>query len=91
MFKVRIFCREFTIPKQFLFANRNSALGACSCVARIGGVLSLLLKLLKDYVWKPAPMLVMGLASLLAGVLALSFPETVGLDSILDHYELTLI
>ena len=36
-------------------------------------------------------MLVMGLASLLAGVLALSFPETVGLDSILDHYELTLI
>ena len=59
-------------------------MGACSCVARIGGVLSLLLKLLKDYVWKPAPMLVMGLASLLAGVLALSFPETVRYDSRLD-------
>ena len=61
-----------------VYLNRNTALGCCSAVARIGGFLSLILKLLKD-TWKPAPMIIMGTATLIAGVLALAFPETVNI------------
>jgi len=56
---------------------RNQAVGTCSLVARIGGVISLLLDLLKVY-WRPAPVFIMGVVATLAGVLAVFFPETLG-------------
>jgi len=56
---------------------RNQAVGTCSLVARIGGIVSLLLNLLKDY-WLPAPVFIMGIVATVAGVLAVFFPETLG-------------
>ena len=56
---------------------RNTAIGSCSSIARIGAILALVLQLLSSY-YKPAPMLIMGIAALVAGVMALNFPETVG-------------
>ena len=57
---------------------RNTAIGSCSCIARFGAILSFFLRLLKDYVWKPAPILLMGTSSLVGGFLALCLPETIG-------------
>jgi len=56
---------------------RNQAVGTCSLVARIGGIVSLLLDLLKKF-WAPAPVFIMGCVATTAGVLALLFPETLG-------------
>merc|ERR1711997_440608 len=56
---------------------RNQAVGTCSLVARIGGITSLLLDLLKIY-WLPAPVFIMGVVATGAGVLAIFFPETLG-------------
>jgi len=56
---------------------RNQAVGTCSLVARIGGITSLLLDLLKVY-WLPAPVFIMGVVATGAGVLAIFFPETLG-------------
>jgi len=56
---------------------RNQAVGACSLVARIGGITALLLDLLKVY-WLPAPVFIMGCIALVAGFLAVFFPETLG-------------
>ena len=51
-------------------------MGGCSAAARIGGFIAALIKLLND-VWKPLPMMIMGIATLIAGILALAFPDTV--------------
>ena len=56
---------------------RNSAIGSCSSIARVGAILALVLQLLSAY-YLPAPMLIMGVTALIAGCLALYFPETVG-------------
>ena len=56
---------------------RNQAVGTCSLVARIGGILCLLLDLLKVY-WLPAPVFIMGVVATTAGILATTFPETLG-------------
>ena len=56
---------------------RNQAVGACSLVARFGGISALLLDLLKSY-WLPAPVFIMGLVATFAGILAVLFPETLG-------------
>ena len=56
---------------------RNQAVGACSLVARFGGISALLLDLLKTY-WLPAPVFIMGLVATVAGALAVLFPETLG-------------
>ena len=52
-------------------------MGTCSLVARIGGITSLLLDLLKVY-WLPAPVFIMGVVTTVAGALAIFFPETLG-------------
>ena len=52
-------------------------MGTCSLVARIGGITSLLLDLLKVY-WLPAPVFIMGVVATVAGALAIFFPETLG-------------
>jgi hypothetical protein len=46
-------------------------------VAKIGGITSLLLDLLKVY-WLPAPVFIMGVAATTAGAQAVFFPETLG-------------
>jgi hypothetical protein len=56
---------------------RNQAVGVCSLVARIGGMLALALDLLKEY-WLPAPVFIMGCIATIAGLFALLFPETLG-------------
>ena len=61
----------------FPTAIRNQAVGTCSLVARIGGIICLLLDLLKVY-WLPAPVFIMGVVASVAGVLAIFFPETLG-------------
>ena len=58
-------------------AMRNTAIGCCSTVARVGGVLALLMKALR-IVWSPLPLLITGVIGCLAGVLALFGPETSG-------------
>ena len=56
---------------------RNSAIGACSCVARVGAILALLLQELSAF-YRPAPMVILGTVALVAGVMALYLPETAG-------------
>jgi MFS family permease len=63
--------------EMFPTAIRNQAVGTCSLVARIGGITSLLLDLLKVY-WLPAPVFIMGVVATIAGALAVFFPETLG-------------
>ena len=53
---------------------RNTAVGMCSTVARIGGICAILIGLIP----KPYPMVIMGIVACLAGGLAILFPETVG-------------
>ena len=68
---LKTYNREFYINQK-----RNRAIGCCSAVARVGGFLSLIIKLLQPF-WKPLPMFIMGISTVIAGVSALKFPETV--------------
>ena len=56
---------------------RNSAIGRCSTIARVGGICSLLLGITQS-VWVALPMLIMGSVAIVAGILAIFFPETLG-------------
>ena len=47
---------------------RNTAIGSCSTVARVGGICSLLIGELGTY-WGPLPMLIMGIIAVVAGCL----------------------
>ena len=66
----------FTAEK-FPTVIRNQTVGTCSLVARLGGILCLLLDLLKVY-WLAAPVFIMGVVATTAGILATLFPETLG-------------
>ena len=56
---------------------RNTAIGACTTAAGLGGIMSIMIGLLGTY-WTSAPMLFMGIVAVSAGTLALMLPETVG-------------
>lgn len=56
---------------------RNSALGSCSTIGRIGGVSALLLGGLRQ-IWVPLPLLVYGCIGIIAGFGTLFLPETTG-------------
>ena len=56
---------------------RNRAVGFCAFVGKLGGITTMVLELLKDF-WLPAPVMIMGVSATLAGICALSFPETAG-------------
>ena len=56
---------------------RGTAVGTCSTMARVGGVISLAIAPLGRY-WKPLPMTVMGSVAVFAGICAFAFPETTG-------------
>ena len=55
-------------------------------MARVGGFFALIVKLLRD-IWEPAPMIIMGSITVVAGFLALFFPETVSLDIVYQIIE----
>ncbi len=55
---------------------RSTAVGTCSTMARVGGVVSLLMLNLAA-IWRPFPMVIMGVVATIAGLLAFLFPETV--------------
>ena len=56
---------------------RSQALGLCSTTARIFGLVCPFVATLAIY-WKPLPMLVLGLPSLIAGSMVYFLPETKG-------------
>ena len=64
----------------FPTCTRNQAVGLCALMAKMGGITTMLLDLLKVY-WQPAPVLTMGIFATLAGLAAANFPETAGLRS----------
>jgi len=57
---------------------RNTAIGACSNTARLGGILAPPLALYFPKIQRSLPMLVMGGSSIIGGLLALFLPETLG-------------
>ena len=59
-------------------ALRGTAVGSCSTMARIGGVIALCIAPLGK-IWKPLPLTIMGSVAIIAGVFAFAFPETTGL------------
>ena len=54
---------------------RNTAIGTCSSIARIAGVIAILMENLKE-VWPPMSMVIFGTVSIIAAVLAFKLPET---------------
>ncbi|XP_038048377.1 organic cation transporter protein-like [Patiria miniata] len=58
---------------------RGIGLGASSMVARVSGVLCPIILILGKY-WQPLPLCVFGGSSVLAGMLSLMLPETLGRD-----------
>ena len=59
---------------------RSQGLGTCSMVARCFGLLAPFLSSFSEY-WKPLPMVLLGILSLIAGALSLIFlPETKGVN-----------
>lgn len=61
--------------EQFPTVIRNVGLGACLLAARIGGISAPYLILLSD-VWKPLPMVIFGVLTLIGGINARMLPET---------------
>ena len=59
-------------------ALRGTAVGSCSTMARVGGVIGLCISPLGK-IWKPLPLTIMGSVAVVAGVFAFAFPETTGL------------
>ena len=56
---------------------RGTAVGSCSTMARVGGIISLAIAPLGKY-WQPLPMTIMGIFAVMAGITAFAFPETTG-------------
>ena len=54
---------------------RSTAIGTCSCMARVGGILALLMNGNLNF-WPPLTFVIFGAVATLAGILAFSFPET---------------
>ncbi|KAJ8027541.1 Organic cation transporter protein [Holothuria leucospilota] len=61
----------------FPTAARSAGVGLCSTCGRIGSILGPLLVAL-DEIWKPLPLLIFGLVSIIAGILVIFLPETRG-------------
>ena len=56
---------------------RGTAVGSCSTIARVGGIIALVIDPLKR-IWKPLPMTLSGSVAVIAGLFAIAFPETTG-------------
>jgi MFS family permease len=55
---------------------RNFALLFCSCVGRVGSLISPQINLLGDVLWKPLPYLIFSIASFIASIFVFILPET---------------
>ena len=55
---------------------RNFALLFCSCVGRIGSLISPQINLLGDVVWKPLPFLIFSISAFVAAIFGFILPET---------------
>ncbi|KAK3888657.1 hypothetical protein Pcinc_007270 [Petrolisthes cinctipes] len=56
---------------------RSAGIGACSMCARVGGILAPIISSLSS-IYKPLPLLVFGVLSIISGCLIVLLPETVG-------------
>ena len=56
---------------------RGTAVGSCSTIDRVGGIIALVIDPLKR-IWKPLPMTLSGSVAVIAGLFAIAFPETTG-------------
>lgn len=77
----------------FPTAMRNSALGVCSTLARLGGILAPSVSNL-GYVRPQLPYLIFGGATLIGGAAALLLPETMGRrlpDSVQEALDMTIV
>ena len=54
---------------------RNTAIGTCSTIGRIGGITAILSQDLNTF-WPPLQLFIFGIISIIAGILAAQFPET---------------
>ena len=57
---------------------RGTATGSCSTMARVGGVIALVIAPL-NRIWESLPMTIYGSVAVIAGLFAIAFPETTGL------------
>ena len=69
---VYIYCTEM-----YPTALRGSVTGLCSTLGRVGGIYALSIDGLRQY-WEPLPFMLLGGQAVIAGILALTFPETTG-------------
>ena len=60
----------------FPTAVRGTAIGTCSCIARVGGIVALLMNGNLDAIWPPLVFVIFGAVAITAGILAFRFPET---------------
>ncbi|XP_072019579.1 organic cation transporter protein-like isoform X2 [Amphiura filiformis] len=56
---------------------RSAGVGISSMASRVGGILAPLILILGEY-WPPLPLIIFGSSAIIAGLLALLFPETKG-------------
>ena len=66
-----------TTYNTLFYSNRNSAFGFCRMCSFLANILCPLILLLNRY-WPPLPSIIFGSLALVAGVLAILFPETRG-------------
>ncbi|XP_072020772.1 organic cation transporter protein-like [Amphiura filiformis] len=57
---------------------RSSGLGACCMASELSGIVTPLILTLGLLIWGPLPLLIFGGAAVIAGILTLLFPETMG-------------
>ena len=60
----------------FPTAIRSTAIGTCSCMARVGGIIAILMNGNLDAIWPPLVFVIFGAVATTAGILAFRFPET---------------
>ena len=54
---------------------RSTAVGTCSSIARVGGIIAILMQNLKE-IWPPMTMVIFGTLTGIAAILAFKLPET---------------
>ncbi|XP_072018558.1 organic cation transporter protein-like [Amphiura filiformis] len=78
------FCITGTFSIVFIYSAemfptvvRSAGVGISSMASRVGGILAPLILILGEY-WPPLPLIIFGSSAIIAGLLALLFPETKG-------------
>ena len=73
---------QLSVSLILILSTRQTAIGSCSMVARVGGIaapyIAFYLPTLKWKFAEKLPMLIMGISSIIGGLLAFALPETLG-------------